>query len=62
MISFLKKPADKFELLAAIEYFKPINLTVFLFEGNNRISEKEVEGVSKRLESYRTSTGAETDC
>ena len=42
MISFLKKPADKSELLAAIEYFKPINLTVLLFEGNNRISEKEV--------------------
>jgi len=42
MIVFLKKPTDKSELIAAIEYFQPTTLWVFLFEENKRITEREV--------------------
>ena len=30
MITFLKKPADKSELMAALEYFNPSKLNIFI--------------------------------
>ena len=42
MIVFLKKPADKSELIAAVEYFQTTTLWVFLFEENKRITEREI--------------------